>query len=279
MKNRMEKKPYIEEISSHPGKLWFRAKRYGWGWYPSTWQGWAILVMYFFALINGLSWVKGHPISNHDVLFRILPSFYIMTVFLIIICYATGEKPAWHWGRARKESLDVLERNGAKTGEIATRAEVHDKGLWHRAAHVYVLNSKGEVLLQRRAAHNSFRPGRWYLSAGGHLRAGETSPEAAARELKEELGISIDLSELKLAGTAEKEHVLLYGTYLNNEFDDIYIVHKDIDKAKLKKHGEVADIEWIPVTTFKAAIDGKDPAFVSYEGLPVLFGYFENHAG
>ena len=278
MKTRLETKPYLREMSSKPNQLWFRAKIFGWGWYPCAWQGWAIIAMYVFALVNGVLWIKGHAITERDVFVRILPSFYIMTVFLIIICYATGEKPIWRWGRKMEETLDVLDEKGKPIGKVASRSEIHDKGLWHRAAHVYIVNSKNEVLLQCRAAHNMFRPGRWYLTAGGHLLAGETSLETAQREISEELGITIPSSEFMLAGSATKKHILLYGTYINNEIDDIYVVHKDIEISKLKKHGEVADIAWIPLATFKVAEAAEDPAFVSYEGLPVLFDYLDKHA-
>ena len=190
----------------------------------------------------------------------------------------TMRREGFELGISRPRVLYLTDENGKQTGEVATRTEVHEKGLWHRAAHVYIVNSKNEVLLQCRAAHNMFRPGRWYLSAGGHLNAGETSLETAAREIREELGLDIPQSEFKLAGSAKKEHILLYGTYINNEIDDIYVVHKDVDIAKLKKHGEIADIAWIPFQTFKIAEEGEDPAFVSYEGLPVLFSYLEKHA-
>lgn len=279
MRNRLDSKPYLNEISSQPTRLWFRAKPYGWGWYPSAWQGWGVLIMYVFAVIEKAIHFTLHPRTAFGVWTDLIPQIYILTVFLIIICYATGEKPGWRWGGKRDDRLDVLDKSGTLTGETATREEVHDKGLWHRAAHVYILNSKGEVLLQRRAAHNKFRPGRWYLTAGGHLRAGEASVETAMRELREELGLQTEESEFSLAGTVEKEHVLLYGNYINNEIDDIYVVKKDVEIAKLRKHVEVADIRWIPLATFKGAIAGEDPNFVSYEGLPVLFSYLARHAG
>jgi isopentenyldiphosphate isomerase len=277
MKERMETKPYLREMSSKPNQLWFKAKRFGWGWYPCTWQGWAILAMFLFVIVRGVMWIDAHALTPKEFLIDFLPQTYILTVFMIIICYATGEKPTWRWGRKHEESFDVLDESGAHTGEVATRTEVHEKGLWHRAAHVYIVNSKDEVLLQCRAAHNMFRPGRWYLSAGGHLHTGETSLATAARETQEELGLSIPESEFKLAGSATKQHILLYGTYINNEIDDIYVVHRDIELSKLKKHGEIADIQWVPVETFKHGIEGKDPAFVNYEGLPVLFEYLEQH--
>jgi len=78
--------------------LWFKAKHFGWGWYPCTWQGWGVLLMYVFALISNTIFVNNHVSSVSDLFIQFFPQTYILTVFLIIICYATGEKPGWHWG-------------------------------------------------------------------------------------------------------------------------------------------------------------------------------------
>jgi hypothetical protein len=72
-------------------KLWFKAKKYGWGWYPSTWQGWAVLLGYLL-IVAGFHSVFG----TNPVVFVITIA---LTVLLIIICYKTGEKPRWRWGK------------------------------------------------------------------------------------------------------------------------------------------------------------------------------------
>lgn len=51
------------------------------------------------------------------------------------------------------ELIDVLNENGVKTGKIASRDEVHQKGLWHRAIVVAIINEKNEILLQQRSAN------------------------------------------------------------------------------------------------------------------------------
>ncbi|MBP6884896.1 MAG: hypothetical protein KBC17_03700 [Candidatus Pacebacteria bacterium] len=85
-------------------KLWFKAKRFGWGWTPCTWQGWGILAMYIFALFSlGIFSEKG-SISDFDFFIHFFPVVLIMTVFLIIICYAYGEKPKWNWGFSNKKN-------------------------------------------------------------------------------------------------------------------------------------------------------------------------------
>ncbi len=281
MHKRLEKKPYFNEISSRPTVLWFRAKRYGWGWIPVTWQGWAVTLMYVFWIFSEVHFVNGHTHSVSDFLIKFIPAIYIVTVFFIIICYATGEKPGWRWGsRWTEKYFDILDERGEKTGQTALRTVVHDQGLWHRAVHVYMVNSKNEVLLQCRSAKNSFRPGRWYLSFGGHIEAGETSIQAAERLAHDELGLELADNEFIYAGTIKKQNVLLYGTYLNNEFDDIYVVRKDVPHPTITKplQDEIVKVQWFPVEEYKNYIHGNDPDFVQYEGLNVFFEWFDKHA-
>ena len=91
-------------------KYWFRVKWFGWGWYPCSWEGWAIIVMFVFALISNVIFINNNVNSNSDFLIQFVPQAYILTVFLIIICYAKGEKPGWHWGfrKRNKNEKDVI---------------------------------------------------------------------------------------------------------------------------------------------------------------------------
>ena len=51
-----------------------------------------------------------------------------------------------------KEDFDLLDENGNKTGKTKLRTEVHRNGDWHKAVHIWIINNKGDVLLQRRCA-------------------------------------------------------------------------------------------------------------------------------
>ena len=62
------------------------------------------------------------------------------------------------------------------------RNEVHRLGLKHRATHVLVFNSRGEVFLQKRSKEKDRQPGVWDSSASGHLDSGEDYDTCAARE-------------------------------------------------------------------------------------------------
>ncbi len=79
-------------------KLWFRRKRYGWGWYPISWEGWLIIVVYILALVSNFTTIDATQHSNSDTLINFAPRFIILTLILILICYKKGEKPKWSWG-------------------------------------------------------------------------------------------------------------------------------------------------------------------------------------
>lgn len=78
----------------------------------------------------------------------------------------------------------------------APRSECHKRGLIHRSVYVIVLNSRGEVFLQRRSLKKDLYPGYYACSSSGHVEYGESYEEAARRELMEELGINAPLKEV-----------------------------------------------------------------------------------
>jgi isopentenyldiphosphate isomerase len=66
------------------------------------------------------------------------------------------------------EFFDVLDEQGNKTGEIIERNEAHKKGICHRVIQVWFINSKKELLLQKRSANKESCPNMWCVSVGGH---------------------------------------------------------------------------------------------------------------
>ncbi len=86
-----------------------------------------------------------------------------------------------------EETFDVVNERDEVIGQAA-RAEVHRRGLRHRAVHVLVFNQQGELFLQKRSRTKDCFPGAWDSSASGHLAAGEGYDACAVRELEEELG-------------------------------------------------------------------------------------------
>ena len=71
------------------------------------------------------------------------------------------------------------------------RSEVHARGLLHRAVHVLVFNSRGEIFLQKRSMKKDRQPGVWDSSCSGHVDSGEDYDQTAVRELREEIGLAL----------------------------------------------------------------------------------------
>ena len=82
--------------------LWFKAKSYGWGWVPVTWQGWLVLVGFLvldFGNVYRLDIKHGSP---KPVVTEFLIETFILVAILIWVCYKTGERPEWRWGNKKK---------------------------------------------------------------------------------------------------------------------------------------------------------------------------------
>lgn len=73
------------------------------------------------------------------------------------------------------------------------KLEAHQKGLLHRAFSIIVLNSRGELLLQKRASGKYHSGGLWTNTCCSHPRPEEDLFEAAKRRLMEEMGMSCEL--------------------------------------------------------------------------------------
>ena len=78
---------------------------------------------------------------------------------------------------------------------LMEKQQAHISGLLHRAFSVFIFNSRGEMLLQKRAASKYHSPNQWTNAVCSHPMEGETYLEGAHRRLKEELGIHLPLIE------------------------------------------------------------------------------------
>jgi len=164
------------------------------------------------------------------------------------------------------ELIDILDENKNITGEIKTKDEVHSRGLWHQTVHVWFINSNNEILLQRRSKMKKAYPGMWDISVAGHISIGEDSLRAIFREVKEEIGVDLEESSLKFIGTIKREKVLNNNTYFDNEFNDIYLVKRDLEINKLNlQEEEVAEIQWVKISEFKKWVEEKKLDLVPHE--------------
>lgn len=111
-----------------------------------------------------------------------------------------------------EEIFDVCDEQDRVIG-TAPRSVVHARSLLHRAVHIWVWNSRSELMIHLRTVTKDEYPSCYTSSASGHLGQGEDYSTAAARELQEELGLSGSLKWIgKLPAGAETafEHTVLY---------------------------------------------------------------------
>ena len=170
------------------------------------------------------------------------------------------------------EYFDILDENGNKTGRIKLRSEVHRDGDWHKAVHIWIVNDKGEILLQRRCPTKDSNPNMLDISSAGHLTAGDDSLMGAIRELKEELNLNVNPSNLKFIKTLKRSSKYT-DTFINNEFDDMYILktNKKIDDMKYQEE-EISEILFIPFDEFKKMVENKQPDLLMHtDEFKILF--------
>ena len=141
------------------------------------------------------------------------------------------------------EKFDVLNELGEFTGEVASRDECHEKGLWHRAVYAFIIDKNCNILLQKRSKNKKLWPDKWDVTIGGHVNAGEFGRQAIIRECKEELGINITDDEIKYIVCTTS--VYNKNNYINNHYDECYLITKNIniEDINLQKE-EVSNIKY-----------------------------------
>ncbi|MFN3909450.1 MAG: isopentenyl-diphosphate Delta-isomerase [Flavobacterium sp.] len=94
-----------------------------------------------------------------------------------------------------QEMVILVNENDQPIGTME-KIEAHEKAVLHRAFSVFIINQKGEIMLQQRASHKYHSPLLWTNTCCSHQRVGETNLEAGKRRLHEEMGFEVPLKEL-----------------------------------------------------------------------------------
>lgn len=155
-----------------------------------------------------------------------------------------------------EEYVDVLNENGENIGEVIPKKEAHKKGICHRVSVVIIIDADGKLLLQKRAMNKATEPGKWDLSAAGHVDAGETSEEAAIRETYEEIGIKPKKDELEKVLSYKYVYKISEDCIINH-FTDLFLIRKDkIDIEKIKmQESEVSEIKMFGLKEYKELLE------------------------
>ena len=176
-----------------------------------------------------------------------------------------------------KEYFDVLDENGNLTGKTKLRSEVHRDGDWHKAVHIWIINNNGDVLLQRRCPTKDSNPNMLDISSAGYLSAGDNSLDGAIRELKEELNLDVSKEDLTFIKTLKRSSKYTE-TFINNEFDDLYILRTDKRIEDMKyQEDEISEIFYVPYKEFKNMVNNHQPDLLRHDDeFDILFEMFDD---
>jgi isopentenyl-diphosphate delta-isomerase len=146
-----------------------------------------------------------------------------------------------------------------KDKEIGTgeKMKVHEEGRLHRAFSIFVFNSKGEILLQRRAEAKYHSGGLWTNTCCSHPKAGEELGKAVHRRLKEEMGFDVPLKEI---------FSFIYNVKFGNgltehELDHVFV--GKFDGKPVPNPEEVEGWKWIPLSELKKDVQ-RNPDSYTY---------------
>jgi isopentenyl-diphosphate delta-isomerase len=135
------------------------------------------------------------------------------------------------------ETVILVDADDCETGTLG-KIQAHLLGMRHRAISVCVTNRRGEMLLQRRAVEKYHSGGLWTNACCTHPRVGEDVRDAAARRLKEELGVECPLTFLRI--THYRADV--GGNFVEDEV--VHMFHGLYDGELHPDPDEVMDCKW-----------------------------------
>jgi hypothetical protein len=89
-----------EALPALSGRVWFKAKRFGWGWTPAAPEGWLVVGLFLAGLLGStIALVRFRPMPpSPGIVFEHMALAFVMAAALVGICVKTGEKPGWRWG-------------------------------------------------------------------------------------------------------------------------------------------------------------------------------------
>ncbi|MCI9275268.1 MAG: NUDIX domain-containing protein [Clostridia bacterium] len=159
------------------------------------------------------------------------------------------------------EYIDIFDENNNLIGEMKEKTQAHKDGNFHRTAHIWIMNDKKELLIQKRSATKKSHPNCWDISGAGHIRTGESVTEGAIRELKEELGIKANESELKFIAIVKSTK-----NPENQEFGYVYLLESN-NKIKdyVFEDDEVSEVKYVYFEDLEKMVEDRVEGLLIHE--------------
>ena len=169
-----------------------------------------------------------------------------------------------------EERWDIYDVNRQRTGKIITRPAAWGQEAYHLIVHIGIFNPEGQMLIQRRCPQKHAWRNLWDISAGGSALAGEDSWQAMERETFEELGLHLNLQNVR-------PH---FSINYDRGFDDFYTVTDTVDLDSLSlQESEVAEVRWASLEEIREM--ERNHTFVPYFPgiIDLLFQVRNNYDG
>ena len=148
------------------------------------------------------------------------------------------------------EFWDVCDRNGVPTGEKREKNSFYGPDEYHPAVELWILNSKNQLLIQKRSGSCQLYPDIWSITAG-RVQAGETPVEGCIREGYEELGVKFSREELIHFGHINRDD----GSHM---IWDAYLARLDWKEEEfILDPAEVAEVKWKTEEEMEHLIDAE----------------------
>lgn len=147
------------------------------------------------------------------------------------------------------ELFDEVDEEGNPTGKIVERTYAHEHGILHATSHVWVYrynNQDIEVLLQKRSDDKDSYPGYYDISSAGHIQTKDSYETSAIRELKEELGVRKQVSDLTYLGRmrTSSKNIFHGKEFLNEQVSNVYMIEVNQDTFDYQKE-EIQSVIWM----------------------------------
>ncbi len=177
------------------------------------------------------------------------------------------------------DQYEVLDEQGHKTGQILDRATVHKQELWHEVVNVWIINPRGEILMQLRAPGVELSPNVWDVTVGTHLRPGEAPIDAGMRAVRTELGLEFPPDVLEHLFNIQCPNPMPNGI-MHKVFGHVFVINKDVDLTDLRfDPAKITRFAWVPLSELMVGIGGtetKDQYFPRANNYyPQLFEAFQ----
>ncbi len=147
------------------------------------------------------------------------------------------------------EKHELVDINGNKTGKILTHIEARNlnnvpEGYYISVVGVVIINSKNEILLQKRSRFKRVNPSKWGI-CGGKVDLNETTIDAGVRETLEEIGIRLNKEDLRFLSmdTNEKVHFTVYYVRQDVDIEKCKLQEEELEQVKYFKIEELQDLD------------------------------------